>query len=169
MGQIQGVRVVRNAPSAHYLFFADDYLIFCEASNSCALALMAILKQYEKTSGQQVNLDKSVVLFSNNVEEEVRSTILGVLNNITVFFFFFLVSGTLGCLYTLEGTKGLPITQGKNLGYPYTLKFECICKQIQIYEVTLDSIKKCTLFDVNMQMSRAGYFFFFRNNLFLPS
>uniref|UniRef100_A0A5B7BU37 Reverse transcriptase domain-containing protein n=1 Tax=Davidia involucrata TaxID=16924 RepID=A0A5B7BU37_DAVIN len=79
--KIQGVAVSRNAPRISHLFFADDSLLFAGASEDQALEIARIISLYGSASGQQINLDKSVLSFSSNVlagkREQLRH-ILGV-------------------------------------------------------------------------------------------
>lgn len=57
------------------MFFADDSFIFCKASAQNASNVLEMLKMFERASGQQINVDKSSVIFSNNTHEEVRSSL----------------------------------------------------------------------------------------------
>lgn len=50
-------------------FLADDSLIFSKANPKEAKELMGILRKYEKGSGLEVNLEKSLVFFSKNVPQ----------------------------------------------------------------------------------------------------
>ncbi|XP_052486336.1 uncharacterized protein LOC128041067 [Gossypium raimondii] len=68
-GLIKGVRESRRGPIISHLLFADDCILFGEASKSSARNLKAILQEYETCSGQCVNFSKSMIFFSSNFEE----------------------------------------------------------------------------------------------------
>ncbi|KAK4387746.1 putative mitochondrial protein [Sesamum angolense] len=70
-GRIRGLTVCRGAPSISHLLFADDTLIFCQASPESSLSIRAILETYRSALGQEINFSKSSVAFSKNKEEEV--------------------------------------------------------------------------------------------------
>ena len=57
------------------LFFANDSIIFCRASNSDCEALHNLLLLYEKASGQKINGEKIALFFSKNTPEETRLAI----------------------------------------------------------------------------------------------
>jgi len=75
----RGVRVGVHAPWISHLLFADDCLVFAEASLRGASRLQEILNTYGRGSGQLVNRDKSSVFFSrnctDNMKNEVRETL----------------------------------------------------------------------------------------------
>ena len=62
-----------------HLFFADDSLLFCKATDQECRKLIDILKLYEVVSGQKVNADKSSVFFSHNTPHERRREVLNIL------------------------------------------------------------------------------------------
>ena len=66
-------------PYGTHLFFADDSLLFCKATDQECLKLIDILEIYEAVSGQKVNANKSFVFFSHNTPQERRSEVLGIL------------------------------------------------------------------------------------------
>jgi hypothetical protein len=62
----RGVRVCQQAPWISHLLFANDCLIFTQASRRGADRISEILELYYKGSGQLVNKNKSAVFFSGN-------------------------------------------------------------------------------------------------------
>lgn len=68
-GLIKGVRASRRGPTISHLLFADDCILFVEATENSARNLKAILQEYEFCSGQCVNFNKSMIFFSSNIEE----------------------------------------------------------------------------------------------------
>jgi hypothetical protein len=76
--QLSGVSFGRNGPTITHLLFADDSVVFMEASEESMLALKNILSKYEASSGQRVNLQKSSIYFGRGRTEQQR----GVLKNI---------------------------------------------------------------------------------------
>ncbi|OMO70912.1 reverse transcriptase [Corchorus capsularis] len=99
-GIIQGVSVARSTPRVSHLFFADDSILFLRASRGDSDGILGILKDFEVASGQQINIDKSSVLFSANTPPLVRVSIMS----------------HLGVQRILERDKylGLPIMIGKS-------------------------------------------------------
>ncbi|XP_052485155.1 uncharacterized protein LOC128040446 [Gossypium raimondii] len=78
---LKGVKASRRGPAISHLLFADDCILFVEATDRGAHSLKQILQDYEISSGQRVNFEKSSVFFSSNTKESERrvvSQILGV-------------------------------------------------------------------------------------------
>uniref|UniRef100_A0A803NKP6 Reverse transcriptase domain-containing protein n=1 Tax=Cannabis sativa TaxID=3483 RepID=A0A803NKP6_CANSA len=63
-----GIKISRNATPISHLFYADDAIYFCQATEKNASSIMSILKQYEEWSGQKINKEKSGVVFSPNTK-----------------------------------------------------------------------------------------------------
>ncbi|KAK4402963.1 putative mitochondrial protein [Sesamum angolense] len=63
-GSIRGVAVARSTPKVSHLLFADDTLIFFQATKDALIRVREVLDTYEKASGQQINLQKSSIVFS---------------------------------------------------------------------------------------------------------
>ncbi|OMO64639.1 reverse transcriptase [Corchorus capsularis] len=97
---IHGVAINRAAPSISHLFFADDSLIFLRAALDECEVVLNILHDFELATGQQVNIDKSAILFSSNISSGLQDSIMR----------------RLGVSRVLERDKylGLPIMIGKN-------------------------------------------------------
>ena len=81
-GDIRGYSLCRNSPCLTHLFFADDSLLFCRATNQECQKILEILDCYAQCSGQQINQSKTTIFFSKSTFEETREHIkqaLGVL------------------------------------------------------------------------------------------
>lgn len=59
----------------NHLLFADDTMIFCQASEECCKSLNNILLQYGEASGQQINKGKSAIFFSSKTPKERKGKI----------------------------------------------------------------------------------------------
>ena len=69
----RGVRVGVHSPWISHLLFADDCIIFSEASQRGADCFQKILDVYSRGLGQLVNWDKSIVFFSSNCSDEMKT------------------------------------------------------------------------------------------------
>lgn len=67
-------------PEISHLFFADDCLLFLEASPTQLRHLQHIIQQFSSTSDQVINFQKSTMSFGNNVTPSLRSKISNILN-----------------------------------------------------------------------------------------
>ncbi|XP_048599212.1 uncharacterized protein LOC125579275 [Brassica napus] len=80
-GSMRGVRVARGSPRVNHLLFADDTMMFCNSTSECCLSMLQILQEYEKVSGQMINISKSSITFSVKTPAETKTsakTILGI-------------------------------------------------------------------------------------------
>ncbi|XP_060972489.1 uncharacterized protein LOC115717814 [Cannabis sativa] len=77
---LQGCRVANGAPTISHMLFADDSYLFCQANSGVARSVMSLLRRSETASGQQVNLTKSSIFFSPNVQQDVRHQICSLLS-----------------------------------------------------------------------------------------
>ncbi|KAL0427154.1 UNVERIFIED_CONTAM: hypothetical protein Slati_2890200 [Sesamum latifolium] len=68
-GHIWGIAICRGAPTISHLLFANDTLIFCQASLDASRVIRELLETYRKASGQEINFSKSSVAFSRNTRE----------------------------------------------------------------------------------------------------
>ena len=78
--QINGISICRGCPLITHLFFADNSLLFCKAKEQECHALVSILNKYEEASRQKINTDKSSIFFSPNTPQELRESILNILD-----------------------------------------------------------------------------------------
>ncbi|MBA0878961.1 hypothetical protein Goshw_016158 [Gossypium schwendimanii] len=76
---LKGVKASRSSPQVSHLLFADDYILFEEASRKGALVFKEILSEYKRCSGQCVNFNNSTVFFSKNTLEEERQLVVNLL------------------------------------------------------------------------------------------
>ena len=63
------------------MIFADDSLLFCQNKQEEVQVISKVLKLYTMTSGQCINLEKSLVFFSSNTtgaQKEWITNVLGV-------------------------------------------------------------------------------------------
>lgn len=74
-GLLQGIKIARSAPPISHMFFADDCYIFCKADVDCASHVQEMLRLFEQASGQQINVDKSSVIFSRNVSNALKESL----------------------------------------------------------------------------------------------
>lgn len=71
----RGARVGIHAPWISHLLFADDCIVFSEASQRGAARLQEILVTYSRGSGQMINKDKSAVFFSSNCDDQMKEMV----------------------------------------------------------------------------------------------
>jgi hypothetical protein len=76
---IHGIAIAHDAPKVCHLFFADDSILLCKASKEEAGHLKTIFDDYQRISGQKINMEKSEMTFSpciyNNIKAEVQSVL----------------------------------------------------------------------------------------------
>jgi len=78
---ITGVPTSKHGPRVSHLFFfffADDNLLFCKANSMEWKRLMRILERYETASGQQLNMHKTSIFFSRNMDAARRQEIISL-------------------------------------------------------------------------------------------
>ncbi|KAA3454404.1 reverse transcriptase [Gossypium australe] len=83
-GLVKGAKACQRGPEISHLLFADDCILFGEATEKGAKVVNDILKEYESCSGQCVNFNKSTIFYSTNTREKSKdlvSNLLGVRNS----------------------------------------------------------------------------------------
>ncbi|GAA0177581.1 hypothetical protein LIER_42143 [Lithospermum erythrorhizon] len=83
-GDLHGIRMGQGMDPLTHLMFADDTLLFGHATIQEAQVFKSILHTYEHWSGQLVSVQKSVIQFSPNVDEETREAISGILGMLEI-------------------------------------------------------------------------------------
>lgn len=78
-------------PPISHLLYADDSILFCRAKPKEATVIMNTLQIYQEASSQQVNLDKSEMVFRPNIPLEVKKKFqenlpVKISSNITKYF-----------------------------------------------------------------------------------
>lgn len=73
---IQGIRLAHSAPKITHLMYADDLIIFGEATVAEVRQIKGILDLFGDYSGLVVNPQKSTIWFSGNCEPEAREMIM---------------------------------------------------------------------------------------------
>ncbi|KAA3469841.1 reverse transcriptase [Gossypium australe] len=78
-GRMRGASIGRERFAINHLFFADDCILFRDATHEGVCAVRDIIREYEMCAGQKVNYNKSLIYFGANVKEEVKEDITRVL------------------------------------------------------------------------------------------
>jgi hypothetical protein len=91
--------ICRRAPGISYLLFADDSLLFFEASVQQANIIKGILDRYEQGTGQLVSLGKCSILYGSECSAVTQDEIKGILKYETTCF--------------EEKYLGLPVPEGR--------------------------------------------------------
>ena len=58
-----------------HLLFANDSLLFCQATEEEGQRLLQLLEQYEAASGQAINRQKTTLFFSKNTKQEIKESL----------------------------------------------------------------------------------------------
>jgi hypothetical protein len=96
---LRELHICRRAPGISHLLFADDSLLFFEASTDQAAVVKSILNRYEQGTGQQVSLGKCLIMFGDRCLGETQVEIKNILQYDTVCF--------------EEKYLGLPVPEGR--------------------------------------------------------
>jgi hypothetical protein len=71
-GDLERIKICREAPMVSHLLFGDDSLILMHANKSNADCLRDTIGMYYQSSGQMLSAAKSSIFFSGNTKAEVK-------------------------------------------------------------------------------------------------
>ena len=74
-GVLRGIKSSQHGVWISHLLFADDNLLFCQATMEEGQRLLQLLEQYEATSSQAINQQKTTLFFSKNTKQEVKESL----------------------------------------------------------------------------------------------
>lgn len=69
------ISLSQGGPKLSHICFADDLILFAEASVAQVQVIRKVLETFCTASGQKVSLEKSKIFFSNNVSRELGNLI----------------------------------------------------------------------------------------------
>ncbi|XP_061363985.1 uncharacterized protein LOC133307489, partial [Gastrolobium bilobum] len=75
VGNWHPIRAGRSGPPISHLMFADDIILFAEASLSQLNCIVNCLEKFSLMSGQNVSIEKSCIYFSRNAPQEAVNSI----------------------------------------------------------------------------------------------
>ncbi|XP_060182300.1 uncharacterized protein LOC132611964 [Lycium barbarum] len=73
--QFRGFGMPRRSLKINHLAYADDMIIFTSDDVMSLQLIMEVLRKYEKTSGQKINKEKSVVYLHHNLTGDIKVTV----------------------------------------------------------------------------------------------
>nr|KYP39528.1 Putative ribonuclease H protein At1g65750 family [Cajanus cajan] len=73
------IKLSKEGPALSHLAFADDLVLFAEASLEQAEIIQSCLNAFYASSGQKINIEKTCVFFSKNVDFSVKTSISSAL------------------------------------------------------------------------------------------
>ncbi|XP_026410881.1 uncharacterized protein LOC113306119 [Papaver somniferum] len=79
-GTLEGIKVCKEAPEMTHLLFADDSLLFSKATEKNFHAIKDYLQKYCIASGQEINFEKSGILFSMKIPEHKKAILANTLD-----------------------------------------------------------------------------------------
>lgn len=84
-GVLHGIKIFHRAPMLSRLLFADDCFLFFRAEMEEVRVMKEVLDVYAKASGQQINMDKSEIFFTGNMDDASKFHIVDMLQAIILW------------------------------------------------------------------------------------
>ncbi|CAN1250765.1 Putative ribonuclease H protein At1g65750 [Linum perenne] len=78
-GRLKGMKINERCPTLTHVLFADDTIIFGDASASEAITIRETMEKYANLTGQTINPDKSSIKFSKHTPNALKEIIKGYL------------------------------------------------------------------------------------------
>lgn len=75
VGQIRVIMIAHGCQPISHLIFADDSILFFQATVTKWQHIQTILAIYEEASGQYINKKKTTILFSSKTSENIKHQI----------------------------------------------------------------------------------------------
>nr|XP_011468563.1 PREDICTED: uncharacterized protein LOC105352685 [Fragaria vesca subsp. vesca] len=79
LGWLLGLEICAKAPQVNHHLFADDSMLYANASLDDCYHIQDVIETYGRASGQLVNFEKSSIVLSNNVSEFMQEEIYSLL------------------------------------------------------------------------------------------
>jgi hypothetical protein len=76
---LQELHICRRGPGISHLLFADNTLLFFQASEEQATVIKRVINEYEKGTGQQINPSKCSMLFGSMCTQQNKNKVLELL------------------------------------------------------------------------------------------
>ena len=125
-GKIKGVAISRYGPRVSHLFFTDDNVLFCRATEAECQRVLDILAMYERGTGQKINKEKTNIFFSSNTLQQTQSRIQHLLG--------------VPAIRQYEKYLGLPALVGRAKKRSFSYLKERVWKKLQGWKEKLLSI-----------------------------
>ncbi|CAN1306590.1 Putative ribonuclease H protein At1g65750 [Linum perenne] len=78
-GNLVGLQLNRRCPTLTHVLFADDTIIFGEASAKEAINIRTTMEKYANLTGQTLNNEKSSIMFSRHTPQPLKEIVKGYL------------------------------------------------------------------------------------------
>ena len=122
-GHIRGVAICRDGPKVSHLFFANDSVLFCRATEAECNKILEILEVYKRGSGQKINREKTNLFFNSNTPLPLQEQIQQLLGVPTIRQY--------------EKYLGLPALVGRAKKQSFIFLKESVWKKLQEWKVKL--------------------------------
>ncbi|GLT80127.1 hypothetical protein SLA2020_515820 [Shorea laevis] len=119
-------QISRGGFALSHLFFADDLMLFCEASHSQVDVVMDCLTEFSNRSGLDINLAKSKLFISPNVQSQVANSMSS--------------SCGIPLTHNLGVYLGVPIIHGRSTSATYKYIVEKIQLKLSSWKQSLLSL-----------------------------
>ncbi|XP_061993497.1 uncharacterized protein LOC133711383 [Rosa rugosa] len=79
LGLLPGIAICHEAPSVNHLIFADDNILYAQASIEACYEIQDVIETYGRASGQLVNFNKSSIVFNKNVDADLQDDVASLM------------------------------------------------------------------------------------------